>query len=87
MTGGPSTCCVSFYDEKMIDQAYRLLASFGFVGMAMVEFKGGKILEVNPGGGWQFSHDGLLWGPFVADYARAAQGRFWSTPRQTSGKG
>ena len=38
VTGGPSTCCVSFYEETMIRQAYQLLASFGFVGMAMVEF-------------------------------------------------
>ena len=47
-SGGPSTCCESFYDESMIGQAYELLASFGFVGMAMVEFKGGRVLEVNP---------------------------------------
>ena len=29
VTGGPSTCCVSFYEETMIRQAYQLLASFG----------------------------------------------------------
>ena len=48
ITGGPSTCCKSFYDEKMIDEAYELLKSFHFTGLAMVEFKGDCILEVNP---------------------------------------
>ena len=82
MTGGPSTCCVSFYDEKMIDQAYRLLASFGFVGMAMVEFKGGKILEVNPRVWGSFPMTACCGAPFVANYARAAQGEVLEyTPR------
>ena len=81
-TGGPSTCCVSFYDERMIDQAYRLLASFGFVGMAMVEFKGGKILEVNPRVWGSFPMTACCGAPFVADYARAAQGEVLEyTPR------
>lgn len=48
ITGGPSSCCVSFYDEAMVSAAYKLVSSFGFVGMAMVEFKGPCILEVNP---------------------------------------
>lgn len=74
ITGGPSSCCVSFYDKGIIDSAYRLLSSFGFVGMAMVEFKGEYILEVNP----------RLWGSypmtecssshFTEDYVRAAFG-------------
>lgn len=37
ITGGPSTSCVSFYDSEKIKKSYKLLASFGFVGMAMVE--------------------------------------------------
>lgn len=48
VTGGPSSCCESVYDSQMVEQAYSLLHSFGFRGLAMVEFKGGKILEVNP---------------------------------------
>ncbi len=51
VTGGPSTCCESFYDAALIDRAYRLLHSFGFTGMAMVEFKGDCLLEVNPASG------------------------------------
>lgn len=74
VSGGPSTCCESFYDEKMINDAYRLLHSFGFVGLAMVEFKGDCVLEVNP----------RVWGSFpmtqhtessmTANYAKAAGG-------------
>ncbi len=74
ITGGPSTCCESFYDAKLIDKAYRLLSSFGFTGMAMVEFKGKYLLEVNP----------RIWGSypltvcaksnFTENYARAAAG-------------
>lgn len=74
ITGGPSSCCVSFYDKAMIDSAYKLLSSFGFTGMAMVEFKGECVLEVNP----------RLWGSypmtecsesgFTVDYVRSALG-------------
>lgn len=74
VTGGPSTCCVSFYDETMIRQAYRLLASFGFVGMAMVEFKGGKILEVNPRVWGSFPMTACCGSPFTLRYAQAAGG-------------
>ncbi|MFR6380420.1 MAG: hypothetical protein ACLUNZ_12175 [Evtepia sp.] len=86
-SGGPSTCCVSFYDAGMIDQAYRLLASFGFVGMAMVEFKGGKILEVNP----------RVWGASPSPSAAARPlrrcmrtqrwGNPWTIRPRTSGRG
>jgi predicted ATP-grasp superfamily ATP-dependent carboligase len=73
-SGGPSTCCVSFYDAGMIDQAYRLLASFGFVGMAMVEFKGDCLLEVNPRVWGSFPMTEAAQSPFTAYYARAAAG-------------
>lgn len=74
MTGGPSTCCVSFYDEKMIEEAYKLLASFNFTGLAMVEFKGGKILEVNPRIWGSFPMAAVCGSPIAEDYARAAAG-------------
>lgn len=74
ISGGPSTCCESVYDEGMVQQAYTLLRSFGFQGFAMVEFKGGRILEVNP----------RIWGSFplteqahsllAVRYAQAAAG-------------
>lgn len=74
VTGGPSTCCISFYSKELIGQAYQLLASFGFVGMAMVEFKGGRILEVNPRVWGSFPMTACTGSPFTAHYARAARG-------------
>lgn len=73
--GGPSTCCESFYDEGMIQQAYRLLRSFDFVGMAMVEFKGGRVLEVNPRVWGSFPMTDCAGSPFACRYAQAAAGQ------------
>ena len=74
VTGGPSTCCVSFYDERLIADAHRLLASFGFVGMAMVELKGGRVLEVNPRVWGSFPLTDRCGSPYTVLYARAAAG-------------
>ena len=74
ITGGPSTCCVSFYDETKIAQAYELLRSFGFTGMAMVEFKGDSILEVNPRVWGSFPMTECAGSDFAASYAAAASG-------------
>lgn len=74
VTGGPSTCCESFYDAALIDRAYRLLHSFGFTGMAMVEFKGDCLLEVNPRVWGSFPMTEAAQSPFTAYYARAAAG-------------
>ena len=82
ITGGPSTCCESLYDETMIDRAYRLLSSFGFVGMAMVEFKGDCVLEVNPRVWGSFPMTERAESPIVCHYARAAAGeRVAYTPK------
>ncbi len=74
IAGGPSTCCESFYDEKMIADAYALLSSFGFVGMAMVEFKGDAILEVNPRIWGSFPMTECCGSTFTRDYALCAGG-------------
>lgn len=74
ITGGPSTCCESIYDDEKIDAAYRLLASFGFTGMAMVEFKGGRILEVNPRIWGSFPLTDCAGSPFAVRYVQAALG-------------
>ena len=74
VTGGPSTCCESLYDEEKIDHAYRLLRSFDFTGMAMVEFKGDCVLEVNPRVWGSFPMTERAESPFVSYYARAAAG-------------
>ena len=72
--GGPSTCCESFYDEAMIRRAYELLSSFRFVGMAMVEFKGDRVLEVNPRVWGSFPMTERAGSPFALRYAQAAAG-------------
>lgn len=74
IAGGPSACCESVYAPERVDAAYRLLRSFGFVGAAMVEFKGGCILEVNPRIWGSFPLTEQAGSPFVSHYARAASG-------------
>jgi len=75
VSGGPSSCCESVYDEKKVDAAYRLLNAFGFTGLAMVEFKGGRILEVNPRVWGSFPLTALARSPIALRYAEAAEGR------------
>ena len=74
MSGGPSTCCVSEYDAGKIDAAVRLLTYFGFVGLAMVEFKGDRILEVNPRIWGSFPLTVITGAGFCESYAREAKG-------------
>lgn len=74
VSGGPSTCCESFYDGEKIEMAYKLLQSFGFVGMAMVEFKGRCLLEVNPRVWGSFPMTEQAESSFTEKYARAAAG-------------
>ncbi len=74
ITGGPSSCCESFYDQKMIENAYKLLSSFGFKGMAMVEYKGEYILEVNPRVWGSFPLTVCCDSHFTEDYAAASAG-------------
>ena len=74
ITGGPSTCCESVWEPEKLEMAVRLLRSFGFVGLAMVEFKGPCILEVNPRVWGSFPLTTLAGSPIVLRYARAAAG-------------
>ena len=74
MSGGPSTCCITEYDAGKIDAAVRLLAHFGFVGLAMVEFKGGRILEVNPRVWGTFPLTVFAGAGFCESYVREAAG-------------
>lgn len=64
LSGGPSTCCESMYDEALVDYAVKLLQEIRFVGVAMVEFKGSaetgfRFLEINP----------RIWGTFPLTFA------------------
>ena len=74
ITGGPSACCESIYDPALIDRAYRLLQSFGFTGLAMVEFKGERILEVNPRVWGSFPLTTCAGSQMAVKYAAAAAG-------------
>ena len=60
ISGGPSACLESIYDDKLVDYAVKLLSALDFHGIAMVEFKGGRLLEINP----------RVWGSFpMTEYA------------------
>ncbi|MBQ9459622.1 MAG: ATP-grasp domain-containing protein [Oscillospiraceae bacterium] len=72
--GGPSACCESVFEPEKLDAAYRLLRSFGFTGLAMVEFKGERILEVNPRVWGSFPLTALAHSPIALRYAQAAAG-------------
>jgi predicted ATP-grasp superfamily ATP-dependent carboligase len=54
ITGGPSSCCTSIYNETLIKIGRTLLESLDWVGLAMVEFKYDRnrnkfyLLEINP---------------------------------------
>ena len=75
MSGGPSTCCVTEYDAQRIHRAAELLRSFGFTGLAMVEFKGDAILEVNPRIWGSFPLVPFAGSPMLECYVRAASGQ------------
>ncbi len=80
IAGGPSACCESIYDAEKIEQACRLLRSFDFVGIAMVEFKGDCILEVNPRVWGSFPLTACANSPFALRYAEAASGTLRNNP-------
>ena len=75
ISGGPSSCCESFYDGRLIETARRLLHSFGFQGLAMVEFKDGRVLEVNPRIWGSFPLTEKTGSPMVLNYLYGAMGK------------
>ncbi|MBE6687871.1 MAG: ATP-grasp domain-containing protein [Ruminococcaceae bacterium] len=58
VTGGPSTCCETINDDKLFNYSCQLLKELNFQGVAMVEFKNGRLLEINP----------RVWGSFPLTY-------------------
>ena len=72
--GGPSACCISFYDETLERHAVRLLQALDFTGVAMVEFKGGRVLEINPRIWGSFPLTEVCGSRFAEAYVRAASG-------------
>lgn len=72
--GGPSSCCESVWDGDLVQHAVKLLQGLGFVGLAMVEFKGGKLLEINPRVWGSFPLTYKCGAPLARDYVRASLG-------------
>lgn len=72
--GGPSSCCESVWDGDLVEHAVKLLQGLGFVGLAMVEFKGGKLLEINPRVWGSFPLTYKCGAPLARDYVRASLG-------------
>lgn len=73
--GGPSSCCESVWDGDLVQHAVKLLQGLGFVGLAMVEFKGGKLLEINPRVWGSFPLTYKCGAPLAQDYVRASLGK------------
>lgn len=80
ISGGPSACCVSMYDEALVCYAAALLQALRFVGIAMVEFKGGKLLEINPRIWGSFPLTEACGSRFAENYVRAAKGEHFDQP-------
>lgn len=80
INGGPSACCESYYDETKAEQAVRLLRELHFVGIAMVEFKGDCVLEINPRIWGSFPLTEVCGSHFAENYVRAACGEAFSEP-------
>lgn len=78
ISGGPSTCCETFYDEELISRSEKLLAALGYVGIAMVEYKGVpgdyKLLEINPRVWGSFPLTEAADSHFALRWAEAADG-------------
>ena len=72
--GGPSACCISIYDEEKVKNAVKLLQALRFVGIAMVEFKGDRVLEINPRIWGSFPLTDACGSRFAENYVRAATG-------------
>lgn len=85
--GGPSACCVSFYDETLERHAVRLLQALRFTGVAMVEFKGDRVLEINPRIWGSFPLTEVCGSRFAEDYVRAARGEVFPAPDRSFRRG
>lgn len=48
ISGGPSSLCRSIYNEQLVRKSSKLLKKLNWRGLAMVEFKGDTLLEINP---------------------------------------
>ena len=74
ISGGPSACCESFFDAELVKSAEKLLLGIGYTGMAMVEFKGGCVLEINPRVWGSFPLTYITDSTFCEDYLKLSRG-------------
>jgi len=74
ISGGPSACCESFYNEELVKIAEKLLAHISYTGMAMVEFKGDCVLEINPRVWGSFPLTFVADSTFCKDYLKLSRG-------------
>ena len=87
ISGGPSACCISFYEENMVKNAVRLLQALHFTGIAMVEFKGDRVLEINPRIWGSFPLTDACGSHFAENYVRAASGEIFDAPDDSYRRG
>lgn len=87
LSGGPSACCISFFDEVFTQRAVRLLKALHFTGIAMVEFKGDRVLEINPRIWGSFPLTEVCGSHFAENYVRAASGESFPIPDQSFRRG
>ena len=80
ISGGPSTCCISVFDRAKLDYAVKLLQALEFVGIAMVEFKGNFVLEINPRIWGSYPLTDACGSRFAENYVRAAAGEVFESP-------
>jgi len=54
ISGGPSSCCESFWNKQVLEYGLKLLKALNWIGIGMVEFKfdrrdgAPKVMEINP---------------------------------------
>lgn len=74
VSGGPSSCCETFYDENLANMSEKLLRTLGFDGIAMVEWKGGKLMEINPRVWGSYALTRASGSPFTLNWAALSAG-------------
>lgn len=87
ISGGPSACCISALDDALAEHAIALLKALQFTGIAMVEFKGDRVLEINPRIWGSFPLTEACGSRFAEDYVRAASGEVFASPDRTFRRG
>ncbi len=75
LSGGPSSCCITHFDKDLIGHSEKLLASLSFEGIAMVEWKGGVLMEINPRVWGSYALTRISKSSFSQNWALASAGK------------